>query len=521
MGDLSSLRTSRTQNYIKEADQVVIVVNERGILENVTNFLADFHLISQILTYDEIPQLTIVGTRLDERVMNLTDQEIEELQIHNDDGTEMLRKVSENWQATVSAQWRKTLMDWGQATLGEKASEETTKKVEKILGQTEIIPSTPKTYLRLMGLESDRWNLASRLCKTEECTGVPQVQESIYKLVQWQEILLSEQIKTSSKSLLNWNQATIESILPQMKAAVESSEEMSRFWVKFNRKLNTSKKWKIKTSSGKSLQRSIETDIKKGWADLDSDTLYKLLEPYRTLHYHTLMAALRRFGLYKSKGKSGVFVNIPGQIGAYVTEPIILSVKNFYAEVVGSIQGQLQKRLEYFIEAIRKSVYYASPQTSPSSIKEFAESLLRQLKQHENEIFRLSKSISFEEPELIETIYSALGFGMLSIMKVAEDESGDGARDRAINDIALLTPKMLPSIAKDTAAKIVENISEGVNKQTESIQESVVKLEKQTLSIILEKEHLVKEMEKDLRLKPKLTKLNDILDTIKTFTLTN
>ena len=522
LGDLSKIRITRAKKYLREANQLLLVVGERGINHEVWDFLASLDIVSTILTHDRIPQVTIIGSRLDQIAVSFQGKEKERFGITDDmSDEEVLGRIFEKWKGEAQDNWRDVLLQWGERTLQGKARKGLQDRVDRIIANTRIIPAVPLLYLRAIGIEPrERWGLQ---IWDEDLTGIPSIRRSLQEALSSQEKLKAIRIQNEAESLREESLRLASAFVEELQKDINTAQNEIEFWKAFARGLRSGIVWHLTSVPTHELRENAQRDFLKGWKDLSPDALRKVFEEegYVILYYQTLMAAFRRRGKYTSRGKARTKINIPSKLRHYISGQMFLTVKGYSKKALEDLAYQANKESRNFCKALKdtaSAICVSLLNMSAGEIETFSPmSTLHQiLEEHKREVRdAIAKVLEFDEVVWDEIIDEAIGYGMQSVFEGALREKGRGARARALERIYQSAPERLPEIAAKASYYIEEQMKEWLDKKRRSLREEISKIEKGTIRRIRQyKKLVVSSQQKQRALKPYISQAQQVLSEL-------
>lgn len=481
LGDLNRLRVEKAREVLKDANQIIVVLSERGFTQDIRQLLGETNIISYLLTNPEIPQIVLAGTQLDNT--NVNDTEIEELGLDAEcEDFELVQARFERWKALTRKQWTEMLRTWYENTATSKQISH--KSVDKIIANTSFIPTSPVGYLCLNRLERDRKNrFVDIFPQTEDnepftYTGIPDIRLSIYNLSQRQNELRSAKISSLYQQFIQstYNVCTpiIDNLTTDLQVAVDSKKKADKYLLQL--KKMTTKDFVFK---GNKIEKSltfklsaVERIIKIGWKDLDEEGLSKIFSSQlKNAHFQTLKASLSRKGRYISKGKTKTVIDIPKEIGIYVTEPIASFVfENVFEYFFEQVTSDLKDNSDKLIKSVEVIVKNNLANTEGLSNYVYGiEVVLKQLR------LDVTSAIENNMPavgqfDILQLAYDAIGSGfhftMINAIGIA---TGHGARKKAIDKLISSSNEMLPGIISESSKSFTEVLISDLQKSVEPI----------------------------------------------------
>lgn len=479
LGDLNRLRVEKAREVLKDANQIIVVLEERGFTQDIRKLLGETNIISYLLTNPEIPQIVLVGTKLDNT--NVNDTEIEELGLNDDcDDFELVQARFNRWKTLTRKQWTEMLRTWYENTAASKHVSH--KSVDKIITNTSFIPTSPVGYLCLNRLERDRKNRFADIFPQSEGsesyihTGIPKIRASIFELSNRQSELRSAKISSLYhqfiQSTYNVCSPIIENMTTDLKIMEDGKKKADKYLSQLHRTMSKDfafRKNKIEKSLTLKLSK-IENIIKTGWKDLDEEGLGKIFSSQlKNAHFQTLKASLTRKGKYTGKGKAKTVIDIPKEIGIYVTEPIASfvfeNVFNFFFEQVAS---DLKDNSDKLIKSVEKLV----KDNLSDSLSTYAHSIELVVEQQQLDI---DSAIENNFPlvdqfDILQLAYDAIGSGFhFTMMNAVGIATGQGARKKAIDKLISSSNEMLPVIISESSKSFTEVLITDLQRSVEPV----------------------------------------------------
>ena len=334
LGDLNEIRIKRTHEALANANQVLIVVGQRGINSNIKEALAESQIISRLLSHPNIRQITFVGTKLDD-ITAVSDDELADLGLSPDASPNVIISAKfDSWRRLVKKQWTDMLIRWSSNTQVQKHGHYNT--VEAIVAHSDYVPCSPPAYLALRKFIPDRMEVFARSFAQEAdnkklsltSTGIPKIRESIHKIAQEQYMLrqlhLSDKGDDLRKTTLSHCDSLLESILQELQYSEATRKQYLMLEESIKELKSYARKFNAQPACNAAAQEMQQLIIifEKGWEDLNQKMLKDLLnKELGDLHFMTFKATLVRQGVFQSSGKSQRYINLPNDIGAYVIGP--------------------------------------------------------------------------------------------------------------------------------------------------------------------------------------------------------
>lgn len=531
LGDLNGLRVEKTKQSLKEAEQIIIVMDDRGFLKSIREMLGETHIISFLLTNPNIPQIMVIGTKLE----NIDQADFEVL--HLDENAEPHRIIQakfDSWSETAKGQWEEMLRDWVEGTSIGKGVDYST--VEKILEKTEFIPCSPRGFLQLMGLEKDYLQTAPKLFHgadgqvNYEATGIPRVRKSIKNLADEQQRLRKVKIKGSYQELRHSTLEGCRNLLKGLLADIEYSENTKETLLKTARKISRIKDRKSDYRLAPAIQKAknkldrTNTMISQGWQELNKEVIDEIFN--RTLgkeHFMVVMATYRRALVYKSDKAN---IHIPKSLDDYVALPITNFVyKDVFEtflkrakQAVNDSDATLQELITKYLDALVAD----NDNELMNTYKEQVESILVE---HHKEVGSIADrslgNVSVLGKDVLDWAYLAIQSGFHSILKdpiekaALEDEAkGRGARQRVINKLVEITSDNQEDIIFVTAETFTKEIIEHLHKHVENVEEQLVNVKLSMITSIKEHGEALLATITDQKMKENARKLEMLLSDV-------
>jgi hypothetical protein len=507
LGDLNETRVERTRRALSKADQILIIVDDRGIRSSIKELLGEARIISYLLSNPSISQVVFVGTKLDIGISTVTPDELNQLNLPMDaHENAIVRARFLSWRQTVREQWQRMLTQWSTGTRIKGRQHHNS--VAEILAHSDYIPCSPPAYLALRGFLPDRGGFNRTLYSQPgnsqkemlANTGIPAVRDSIHRLASEQENL--RQIKISEKrqdlrsSVLNHCEPLLNLILQEIEYSkstrdhyltVESSlRSLKRQAARFNAQ-------PVCNAAAKQL-RHLQSIFKEGWEDLTLETLNELINAeLGDVHFQTFKAALIRKGVFQSSGKSQRRINLPNEIGDYIVEPCASYINGeVLPEFLNGCRATVQEDARDFQKSINTIRSESLEEIENEDLGAFWENTQSALDEYwkdvkdliDNELTRVNQL----DIDSVQAAHNAIASGFDSVMRksIEREGRGRGARQRTINELVCQIDNRKREILKDMSAILRGQITTILREYASDLRTSAINRKEALLVSILE-----------------------------------
>lgn len=502
LGDLNRLRVEKAKEVLREANQIIVVLGERGFTEDIREVLGETQVISYLLTAPEIPQISIIGTKLDNT--NINDSEIEELSLDDDncEDSDIVSARFDRWEKLAKSQWKEMLTTWAQNT--QMQGKNHTQSISNIIDNSDFIPTSPVGYLCLNNLEKDRKGKYKEIFPHIEGkqdynnTGIPKVRNSIKRLSSQQKELKSKKIEHYFNELISSSNAICDIVISPLKDNLKTNINLKKQIDVFEENF-FKHRYKPLPFKRENIQKQIPTKIKQtediiktGWKDLDESAIQKILSSHLgKVHFQTIKASLSRKGVFTSSGKGGVKIDIPKKVGVYVVEPIASFIHEILIEFFPLVLADINHSVDIFTSSLKNDIEkYLSDQdilNHKNKINSLIENFINDVKEYiEN------NKPSATEFSTLDLAYDSIGHGFHMIMQTSLSvASGEGARDSAINTLIESSKTMMPGIIKESSKKFNEVFMNALINKIEPLYENTISLRNELFNQVKQNNNLL------------------------------
>ncbi|MGA3038958.1 MAG: dynamin family protein [Vulcanimicrobiaceae bacterium] len=211
-GDLNRARLDRAATAVRDAGQILIAADGRGLQASLIDQLEGVgQLPHRLFMGGERLQVILVGTSLDAKVPDpeTDEKQVLDLGIEPCKATEpnVFRAICDRWTSHVRAQFVNWLREKAAQFLPNLDEHERAMRVDQLMQAVEIIPTSAKDWTRHTKKRKMRW------CRNPEDTGLPELKLRINALA-------DSQIQTTIEALGRRLVELSESVL----SAIERSE---------------------------------------------------------------------------------------------------------------------------------------------------------------------------------------------------------------------------------------------------------------------------------------------------------
>ena len=490
LGELNPIRITKAKEALRRAQQLVVVTNDRGITGEIRDTLLELGMVSSVLVSPNIGQVIFVGTKIDEVRVSKSDRK--KLGLSEDFAPrEAVAARFAQWASIVKRQWKNVLEE---EAMRAKAGGH--RSVESVLDTTKFIPCSPEAYLCLRGLSRDPLNSFKATFEHRsqralaESTGIGPVRSAIEELIKNQSMLREKRVETKSFRLVQRVNDACDPMLKSLDQEILLSKEEKRA---LDEALSTIEKASRSKSSQLDIQRKIcdkifsklsnvEGIVGERWHRMERANIEKALRKHvGAMHFGVLSAAMRRLGVFVSRGKARTQVNVPERVGMAVRMPLLA----FADDLISDFQNELQTRLDsvsdFFTGSVADVIHrYSGVGPAVSSFSSECIAIGDRLAGDVTELAeQCDARFNYVKAALPDLVDRAVGKGFGSVMYVAlEEAKGRGARAKLIQTFAEVAERMRADICRRTSDGFCEELSgeiEAVGHEIENEYRSRVK----------------------------------------------